>query len=230
MTIPLLLAAFFAAPVPTPVTMERTVFLMGTRARIVTVAPDREQARGAAEAAFGTLRAAEERLSPWTDHSELSAVNRSPVGEVLPISPRLSEDLARAGACVEETGGAFDPALGTLVRVWDLRGDGKIPDESEIRTARRNAGWKYLELRPERIVRHRQVVIEEGGFGKGAALDRALRAAAAAGATGVEIDLGGQIARLGAGSRARPIVVAHPRHRQTPLLEITLAENEVSAA
>lgn len=230
MTIPLLLVSALAAPSPPPVTVERTVFLMGTTARIVTVAADREEAVAAGEAAFGALRAAEERLSTWTESSELAALNDGPVGELLPLSVRLSRDLARVDACVEETEGAFDPAVGTLVRAWDLRGEGRIPGSREIEAARRDAGWEHLELLPDGLVRRRPVLIEEGGFGKGAALDRALSAAVEAGASGVEIDLGGQIARLGMAPEDRPVVIAHPRRRGLPLLELTVDQTAFSVA
>lgn len=230
MTIPLLLVSALAATSPSPVTVERTVFLMGTTARIVTVAADREGAVAAGEAAFGALRAAEERLSTWTDTSELAALNHGPVGEILPLSDRLSRDLVRVEACVEETEGAFDPAVGTLVRAWDLRGEGRIPGSREIEAARRDAGWEHLELLPDGLVRRRPVLIEEGGFGKGAALDRALSAAVETGASGVEIDLGGQIARLGMAPEDRPVVVAHPRRRGLPLVELTVDEGTFSVA
>jgi thiamine biosynthesis lipoprotein len=65
---------------------------------------------------------------------------------------------------------------------------------------------------------HAGLVLDEGGFAKGAALDRASAAALDAGARNLRLDFGGQV--LVAGGREEWIALAHPRHRERPVCEL----------
>ncbi|HUP42846.1 MAG TPA: FAD:protein FMN transferase, partial [Thermoanaerobaculia bacterium] len=118
-----------------------------------------------------------------------------------------------------------------------------------LTAARAASGGEGLELRDDRTAVRRWpgLRIEEGGFGKGAALDAALAAAAAV--PEVEqawIDLGGQVAfyqgrstrvgrwrpsptlRVGEGTRERGVIqwtevlIAHPADRNRPLVALAL--------
>ena len=187
--------------------VERRLVLMGTEAEVRVVARDRVAALAASEAAVRALEAAEARLSTWSEESELARLNRGPVGEPVALSPLLAAELAAAEACRRETGGAFDAGVGPLVDAWGLRTGGRLPQPRELAAARAASGGHGLELREDRTAVRRRpgLRIEEGGFGKGAALDAALAAAAAVpGVEGVWIDLGGQIVALPGGRLAAP--------------------------
>jgi thiamine biosynthesis lipoprotein len=216
-----------AAASAAPGIVERTVYLMGTAASVRVEAGDRAAALAASEAAVRALEAAEARLSTWTEESELARLNRAPVGEPTALSPALAAELAAADACRRDTGGAFDPAVGTLVEAWGLRSGGRLPNPGELAAARAATGGEGLELRAggAAVRRWPGLSIEEGGFGKGAALDAALAAAATASPEGLRaawIDLGGQVAYLGRSSEPVEVTVAHPVHRDRQLVALRL--------
>ena len=223
-----------AAGATPPEAVERQLYLMGTEATVRVEASDRAVALAASEAAVRALEAAEARLSTWTEDSELARLNRAPVGEPTALSPELAAELAAAEACRRETGGAFDPGVGPLVSAWGLRSGGRLPHPGELAAARAATGGEGLELREggAAVRRWPGLRIEEGGFGKGAALDAALAAAAAASPEGLRaawIDLGGQVAYLqpaGAGPGGPPepveVTVAHPVHRDRELVALRL--------
>ncbi len=204
-------------PEPGAELVERRVASMGTLLTLRVVAPSRSAALVASEAALEAVAAAERRLSTWREDTELAALNRHPVGGEFPLSPQLSAELSAVERVWRLTGGAFDPAIGPLVEAWDLRGTGRRPSRRELAAARAASGWRRVLLRPSSAVRrHPGVRLEEGGFGKGAALDAALAALGAAGAGGAMLDFGGQVAVL-PDLAGWEVALSHPWQRQQTL-------------
>jgi len=227
-------------------TVERSLLLMGTRASIRVTAVDRQTALGASEAAIDALERAETRLSTWPrpgrEPGELARLNQAPAGRPVPLSPALADELGRAEACRRATGGAFDPAVGALVAAWGLRDGGRLPSAEEVDRAR-GASGEALEIRPDgTAVRASEALrIDEGGFGKGAGLDAALAVLAKApGVLDAEIDLGGQVAVLGAppgpvgpsgrSSGSMEVVLADPVERSRPVARLDLPTGSVATS
>lgn len=193
--------------------VERRLAMMGTSLEIRVEAADRKQALAASERAVAALEAAEDRLSTWRDDSELARLNASPDSQ---LSPALAGDLRKAWRCWEETDGAFDPAVGRLVQAWGLRSGGRRPDSEELRKA------------VESIRERTDLVLEEGGFGKGAGLADALAALGPLGNLRALLDLGGQVAVSGGGRWSIPI--ADPRLRERPVVALTIDGGSVSTS
>ncbi|MBZ0112410.1 MAG: FAD:protein FMN transferase [Thermoanaerobaculia bacterium] len=175
--------------------VERTVHLMGTTLRLMVEADNRTTALIATERMVSNLEASERRLSTWIDKSELSRINNAESEDWVPLSASTIEDLLAAERCRELSNGGFDPGIGRLVEAWDLRGGGRHPDPSEIQRALRSSVAPAVEIHDESARRrHHNLRIDEGGFGKGAAIDRALAATTPLpGIRSLRIDLGGQV-------------------------------------
>ncbi|HYN21310.1 MAG TPA: FAD:protein FMN transferase, partial [Thermoanaerobaculia bacterium] len=224
-----------AAPFPREkvAAIERHLSMMGTSLEVRVEALDRERALEASERAVAAIEAAEGRLSTWRDDTELARLNRAPVGQSVPLSPALAADLAAARSCWEETDGAFDPSVGGLVRVWGLRQGGRRPDALEMREALAATGLERLRLIPEgAAVRERtDLVLEEGGFGKGAGLADALDVLTEQpGVTRALLDLGGQVAVLGRAEDRWAIPVADPLLRDQPAVALMIDRGSVSTS
>lgn len=230
-----------------PATVERRIALMGTRLQLRVDAADRTAALRASERAMRALETTESRLSTWRPDTELARLNRAAPGEPVALSPELAAELEAAEACWRETSGAFDPALGALAAAWGLRTGGREPSENERRRAVAATGLDGLELQratpedPPRAVRHREgLVLDEGGFGKGAGLRAALTALEATEATSAALDLGGQWAFWTlsdeglhehlAGEPGWRVAVAHPRDRQRAVVVITVDGGSVATS
>lgn len=213
------------------VRVERTVYAMGTRLSIAVEAEDRATAIAAGERALRAVEAAEARLSTWRPDSELSRLNRTAAGRPFRLSDRLAADLGTARWCWEATSGAFDPTVGALGRVWGLRDGGRSPSPDELDRALAATGMEGLGLGRGFAVRRRGgLLLEEGGFGKGAGLDEALEALAGdPRVAGAELDFGGQVAVLGSGAAWR-LTVADPRDRERPAVAVDLEEDRGSLA
>lgn len=209
-------------------TVERLAGSMGTSLRLVVEGPSRKDALRASEAALRAIEAVEERLSTWGTTSELARLNAAPVGTAVELSEELAADLSSCAAWQRATAGAFDPSVGPLVALWDLRGAGRVPAESELERARQATGlertFRFEGREATRLLEGAR--IEEGGFGKGRGLDAGLAALAQAGARGT-LDLGGQVATIG---RALELELADPRERTRPVLAWRLDSGSVATS
>ena len=225
-----------AEGVVSTIQLERSVYLMGTVARFAVDAVDRAAGIAQLERMVRVVETAEAELSTWRAGSVLGRLNRNPVGEAMRAPAAVCDLLARVAGWREATGGAFDPAIGSLIAAWDLRGDGRRPDDATLASARRNAGWEHLMIEDGipangappgcHISRTADVTLDAGAFGKGEAIDR-VRRAVGSGSSPWMIDFGGQVAVSGA---SWPAAIAHPVRRNEAALEITLSEGSLATS
>ena len=195
--------------------VERTVAVMGTLLELQIHAEDRASALQTSESVVKAIEQVEARLSTWRPDSELSRVHRAPARHTCALSDATLGELERARHWWICTDGAFDPTIGALVRVYDLRGEGRWPTAAELRMARSNSGAGQLLLTRHGLRRERAGLrIEEGAFGKGAGLDAAALVLQQAGAVDARLDIGGQWLLYGEGAE---LELAHPRDRSRPL-------------
>lgn len=215
-----------------PVLLERQVVRMGTRLTGRVWAADRRGAASALEAAFRAVRREEELLSTWTGATALARLNRSRPGRPRRVDGRLHDLLREAWRIAEATDGAFDPAVGSLVDAWDLRGEGRRPTAAGLEAALASSGRRCFVLgegrRVERVCPG--AWIDAGAFGKGSGLRRARDRLREEGVEAALLDFGGQLVALGSPPerRAWPASVAHPDDRARTVARLAL--RDVSAA
>ena len=204
---------------------------MGTRARLVTYDATRDAGIATLDEALSLLEASDRSLSTWLDDSEISRLNRWPLGQPWPANGRACGLMADLFALRKLTGGAFDPAIGRLTDAWDIHGAGRVPEDAELPAALELSGLPLLRFTHAdcTMTRLRDVTIDVGGFGKGEALDRVV----AAGYEGPWlIDLGGQIAVAGAppGAERWPVALAHPLDRDREFLALEIPPGSLATS
>jgi thiamine biosynthesis lipoprotein len=143
-------------------------------------------------------------------------------GVAVPLEREWLDLLQRVQGQSRQTGGAFDPLLWPLIQAWGLREGGLTPSETRLRQARQASGVQWLRLDPEKgtaQLLHAAAGIEEGGFGKGYALDRAAKTAKGSGATSGLLDFGGQLLAFG---KTQTVSLSDPTDRLRPRLSLVL--------
>lgn len=206
----------------------RQVAVMGTFFSVKVWAASSQDPCLLAEKAVVAVEESEKRLSTWRQDTELAAINRTQPGQTVRLSDTLCRELTEALRWAEATSGAFDPTVGALVRAYDLRGAGRWPRWQELQAARRSVGYKNLRLENCQLVKTApQVLLEEGGFGKGAALDAALQALEGQ-AQAAELNLGGQVSFFGTPELA--VELAHPDRRGEVVATWTVPPGSVATS
>ncbi|MCZ7638240.1 MAG: FAD:protein FMN transferase [Verrucomicrobia bacterium] len=134
--------------------------------------------RAAGEETLDEIERIEAQLSIFRPDSEMARVNRRAAEGPVRVSPPVFRLLERARILSQETGGAFDPTVGPLVRAWGfLGGGGAWPDSDRLAEARARVGMEHVELDPSQFsVRFARpgMMLDLGAIGKGYALDVAV--------------------------------------------------------
>lgn len=209
--------------------------LMGTRFELALPGDsgpaEAARLRAAGEEALDEIERLDRQLSRFRADSEIAALNDRAGQEMMRIDPRLFRLLERLRGLWEETGGAFDPTVGPLMRAWGFdRASGAWPEARAAETARALTGMEALELSADdcsaRLARN-GMELDLGGAGKGYALDEAM---------GLLEDLGVEhallhggtssvVARGESGDGPWRVAVADPRHPQEALAVATLSDD-----
>ena len=175
---------------------------MAVPIRIVLYAEDAQTAKKAADAALARFHDLNQRLSDYDEKSEIRRFcDDAGPGEFVRVSDDLWNCVRLAVHHAEISGGAFDPTVGQVVRLWrTARKLHRLPAENRIREALATVGWENILFDEERqaiaISAHgakRHVRLDLGGIAKGYAIDEALKTMRFFGVTRVLLDAGGDL-------------------------------------
>ncbi len=150
-------------------------------------------------------------FSPWDRRSEISRFNAAPAG-TWALSDAFWTVLTRAMDLADETNGAVDPTLGTLVDLWGFGPPGPrspllpVPSDDEVEAARALSGWMQLRLHTEAhaAVQPGGLKLDLSGIAKGHAVDRISQRLAREGATSHLFEIGGELKGIGVKPDGRP--------------------------
>ena len=148
---------------------------MGAMYSIVLYGHDPAQMEAAVNAAFAEAGRLDAMLSNYRAESEWSAVNRHAADQPVQVSPELFQLLSACGAYSRESEGAFDIAVGPLMKLWGFyKGSGRLPSREEVAAVLPKVGTSHVHLdAAARTVRFDRsgVELDPGGIGKGYAVD-----------------------------------------------------------
>jgi FAD:protein FMN transferase len=174
---------------------------MGTLVEITTWGAPPDEAAEAARAVEQLFGALQLEWDPWGEGA-LGELNRAlAAGEPAEADAELQALLAQATRLQLDSGGRFDPGLGSLVRLWGFNSADSVPAEPPPaeQIAALLAGDAPLQ-------------IDLGGFLKGVAVDRAVALLRERGIEHAIVNAGGDLRAIGRrGERPWRIGVRAPR-------------------
>lgn len=210
---------------------------MGTDFEIYLYARDGAQARAAFEAAFEEIERLDETLSNYRDTSELSRINRLARDQAVTTDPEVFALLETCLLYSRRSHGAFDMTVGPLMRAWGFfRGEGRYPDEEELRRARQSVGWKHVRLdSATRTVRFAApgLELDLGAVGKGYAVDRTVGVLREAGVKAALINAGSSTLHAfnaPPGKNGWTVRVPRPGERDQTVATVTLRNQSLSTS
>ena len=149
---------------------------MATTFEIFIVHADRQYAAQAALAAFDELDRLEAELSRFIENSDVSRINNLTANNPLRVGLPAFECLQLSVRIYNQTNGAFDITIGSLLDCW-LDEDKKMrcPSAEQLNVARQHTDSHLIELdEAQHTVKllTSPVRIDLGGIGKGYAIDQ----------------------------------------------------------
>lgn len=148
------------------------------------------------ESAFLRVARVETLMSFHSESSDLSRLNRAPIGKWIQIHTWTAQVLRRSLALQRDSGGVFDVAIAD-----SLVAQGKLPGRPRSAQTPEQSGCASFEVRGSQARRTLDRKIDLGGIAKGFAVDQAVAALSRKfiGGSGL-VNAGGDLRKFGSGS------------------------------
>jgi thiamine biosynthesis lipoprotein len=192
-------------------------YVFGTLVDVSIYGLEEADARQATRVVLQEFQRMNDQFHAWQP-SELSRLNAAFArGARVPVSPELGAMLADATRYSVQSGGLFNPAIGSLIRRWGFQSDtfkAQLPDAAAVAAlvAANPQMTDVVLAQGEAWSRNPAVQIDLGGYAKGYALDRAAALLRERGVHHALINIGGNILALGQhGGRPWRVGIQHPR-------------------
>lgn len=183
-----------------------TIKVRGNEIPPVTVIQDKVTA---------TLDDVDRRMSTYKEDSEISRFNRDEKTDWFDVSKETALVVQKALEVSRRTGGAFDPTVGPLVRLWNFgpgrRDTDQKPSDEAVETARQAIGHEKLEVRldpPSLRKTTPRVELDLSGIAKGYAVDRVAETLETLGIKDYMVEVGGEVRTRGLNDECHPWRIA----------------------
>ncbi len=181
-------------------TLTRTDFLMDT---VMTVRIFDNASEELMNNVFNRIREIEEKMSVTLDTSDVNLINQNAGINPVKIDKETYFVLKKAKEYAVLSDGYYDPTIGPLVELWDVKSSDKerdsIPSEKSIKEAISLVDYKKLELLDEEYVflNGKNMKLNISSIVKGYAADQARKVLNENGVKSAIIDLGGNVYAYG---------------------------------
>jgi len=188
---------------------QRTVPVMGSLADLTVVHRDRRHAHAAIDAAVARLREVDDLMTRFRDGSDVGRANLTAAHEGVTVDAETAFVLAAALQWADRTDGAFDPALGRLIRLWDVEHRHAPPPQDAVRRLAGRGLYRGLDLsrwQGHPAVRFTQddLAIDLGGIAAGYGVDQAVATLRAWGIRDGIVNLSGDLYAMGRSADGNP--------------------------
>jgi thiamine biosynthesis lipoprotein len=186
---------------PTAV-VRRSVPVMGTIADVTVVHPDERVAQDAIDAAVRELLRVERTMTRFTAVSDIGRANASAARDGVRISDETAGVIASSLEWAVASDGRFDPAIGSVVELWDVANRHEPPAPDRVRPLASRGFWRKVDvsrINGASYVRFtdRDVRLDLGGIAKGYGVDRAVAVLRERGVRHAIVNVGGDLYALG---------------------------------
>lgn len=182
-----------------PRTIRRSIPVMGTIAEFAVVDDDVARAELAIDGAIDELRRVERLMTRFTATSEVGRANAGAAARAINIGPDTEAVIRESLRWAEATRGAYDPAIGGVIELWNVAHRHAPPPEFEVARLAGRGLYRAVELDGMgRVFYHDRLArIDLGSIAKGYGVDRACDVLRAHGITRAVVDVGGDLYAIG---------------------------------
>ncbi|MGF1635841.1 MAG: FAD:protein FMN transferase [Cyclobacteriaceae bacterium] len=172
---------------------------MGSVFKIIAYHTDSLETNKAVEAAFARIETLNLALSDYSELSETWKLNSNHQKQdsLIKVSDDLWDALVLSKQVANDTERAFDPTIGSLVRLWRrARRQNTLPDSIALENARKSSGFDKIRLVDSLqsiLISNSNLNLDFGGIGKGIAADEAMKVLQSHGIKSALIDASGDM-------------------------------------
>lgn len=203
---------------------EVTTYSMGSYvAQQVVGGEEEEIARQAADA----VARLEDLISWRIEGSDIEQLNLNAGGEFISLNSRTAEILELCLEVAAASGGAFDPTIAPLSRLWDFDENPHLPPAGLIKSLLPSVNFEHFSLLEDNTAALQKAgsALDLGAVGKGAACDEIIRLYKELGASRGIVAVGGSVGVMGAKPFGEPWLVA----LRNPKAQITAGDVSMGA-
>jgi thiamine biosynthesis lipoprotein len=216
----LAVGAFVVAAVPLarsrPVgVVRRAMPVMGTIAQFAVVHRDPRQAHAAIDAAVAELQWVERVMTRFTDVSDVGRANLLAARDAVVVTPETARVTAEGLRWASALDGRYDPAVGAVVRLWDVKHRHEPPPADRVAELAGRRFHRAVEVGAQGgtpVLRYHDgdVRLDLGSIAKGYGVDRAAAALRRHGIEKAVVVAGGDIYALGTAPDGEPWTIGIP--------------------
>jgi thiamine biosynthesis lipoprotein len=195
-----------------PALLRRSIPVMGTIAEVAVVHRDVAVAQAAIDAAFDELRWVERTMTRFTNTSDIGRANIGASRGAVAVDSATALVVAEGLRWAAATHGAYDPAVGGAVKLWDvLNRHAPPPADAVARLAGRSL-YHAIEVgttrgSPALVYHDSDASLDLGAVAKGYAVDRAAAALRNLGIVKGVVIAGGDLYAIGTAPDDEPWTV-----------------------
>lgn len=193
--------------------------LMDTYCTITVVSSSKEKARMAIDAGYAEIAKLDKYLNNFSQNSEISAVSKSAGAGPVKVSAETLDLMKKTIAISADTGGAFDPTIAPVLKLWKFSGrpaSPTLPSGDAIKNALKVVDYRKIKVMNESSAIYLEdagMELDLGGIAKGYAADRAVEALKDKGIKAALVAIAGDIRGYGlsTGGSAWKVGIQDPR-------------------
>lgn len=219
---------------------------MYTTCTITVLSRSPVKAKEAIDAGFAEIKRLEALLNYYSTDSEITAINKNAGKSPVKVSKETLDIIAKAIAIAGATGGAFNPTIGPVVKLWEFSRQEPghpLPSAQIISETLKLVDYSRININEadsEIFLMDEGMEIDLGGIAKGYAADKAVGTIRASGVKSALVSIAGDIKGTGLKIDNKPwrVGVQDPRSKsgESPEKEyeiitaITLNDKAVSTS
>lgn len=208
------LGAFVVAAIPlarrSPVGVtRRTLPVMGTIAQVAVVHRDPRAAHAAIDAAMAELQWVDRTMTRFRDTSDIGRANLLAARDAVAVTPETAHVAREALRWAASLDGRYDPAIGAVVRLWDVKDRHEPPPAGRVAELAGRGFHRQVEVGASAgkpVLRYHGAgpLLDLGSIAKGYGVDRAAAALRRAGIEKALVVAGGDLYALGTAPDGEP--------------------------
>ena len=172
-------------------------------------------------------------MSNWNENSEISRLNRQPIGSPMSISAEFA-DILEESVRIQQITKTFDISVGHIVNLWefdDQQVPWEIPSDAQIKYATDRLGLHNLEIDKQGLTatRHHDLNLVLGAIAKGYAVDEISKVFYSMGIQDHLVEIGGEVRASGTRSEDAEgwrVAIERPDEEGREAQEVLLLRNQ----